>query len=178
MLQFLLQLLLVKCFLPLSLSSFPTSIPSSFPSFFSPCLPPSFLLSLPHTYNPSPVTPDSDHAQPMSLKVARAFSSRRYSLRSEHLLSEQGGMISPSPSSTYLKGKDLHEGITVDDVVQKLQVETNIFIQTDYLHYLFNRWCVLTKLFCLSVCVYAHKALCLLINAINQVTYLSVGKPI
>lgn len=84
-------------------------------------------------------TPDSDHTQQLSIEVARGFSSRRYSLRSGHLLPEQGG-ISPSPSSTYLKGKDLYEGITVNDVVQKLQAESNIFVQADYVHYLYDRW--------------------------------------
>jgi hypothetical protein len=89
---------------------------------------------------PAP-TPDSDHTQQLSIEVARGYSNRRYSLRSGHLLSEQGG-ISPSPSSTYLKGKDLYEGITANDVIQKLLTESNIFVQTDYLHYLFDRWYV------------------------------------
>ena len=103
-------------------------------------------LSVTHHYPlspPSATTPDSDHTQQLSIEVARGYSSRRYSLRSGHLLSDQGG-ISPSPSSTYLKGKDLYEGITANDVVQKLQAESNIFVQTDYLHYLFDRWFVLS----------------------------------
>ena len=75
-------------------------------------------------------------------KFAAAWSKDILSANTLHLPSgydSEGGNISQSPSTSSLLGlKENLETHSMDEIVEKLHHENNIFVQADYLTYLFS----------------------------------------
>lgn len=73
---------------------------------------------------------------PEKLKFALAWSKREDLLSPSklHLPSDGPPVITHSPSSSVLSGE--HHNIY--EIIEKLQHESNIFLQADYLNYIYN----------------------------------------
>lgn len=77
------------------------------------------------------------------IKIAKAWSKRRDSL-TLHLPSDNigSGSMSRSTSATTISMKDSGESLenhhNVDELIEKLHHESNIFLQADYLNYFYS----------------------------------------
>lgn len=77
---------------------------------------------------------------PEKIKFALAWSNRGGATTSGtlHLPSDSTASVNHSPSSSALYRGECLETHNVDDIVEKLQHESNIYLQADYLNYLYN----------------------------------------
>lgn len=86
----------------------------------------------------NPGTPEDN---PGEIKIAKAWSKREDS-QTLHLPSNFGSTsLSPSPSSSALSLKGSGESLenhNVDELIEKLHHESNIYLQADYLNYLYS----------------------------------------